>query len=211
MIRIIKDDAPAFWTDFLKHNKNVRIYDDLEKSDDGKEVRQKIRIHMISQQKFICCYCCGEINEDDSHNEHIRPRDKKQDLSLDYNNMLVSCNTSNQCGKLKGGYYSENDFVSPLDEDVEEQFKYSTDGEIIGLNEKAKNTIDKLGLNSYKMNQSRKALYNECIQLVKYCGIDYLTEEYINEKEGKLPRYVGMVKYFYDNGFFDDVIAIGEN
>ena len=133
MIRIIKDDAPAFWTDFLKHNKNVRIYDDLEKSDDGKEVRQKIRIHMISQQKFICCYCCGEINEDDSHNEHIRPRDKKQDLSLDYNNMLVSCNTSNQCGKLKGGYYSENDFVSPLDEDVEEQFKYSTDGEIIGL------------------------------------------------------------------------------
>ena len=120
MIRIIKDKAPEFWTNFFRHNKNVRHYDDLEKSDNGKEVRQKIRFHMISQQKYICCYCCGIIDEDNSHNEHIKPRDKKPELSLEYDNMIVSCNSSGQCGKAKDKFYSENDFISPLDEDVEE-------------------------------------------------------------------------------------------
>lgn len=207
MIRIIKDDAPEFWTNFFIHNKKVRNYDDLRKSDEGIEMRHKIRSHMLSQQKYICCYCCGETDEEHSHNEHIKPRDKRPDLSLDYNNMIVSCDCSDQCGNAKGNYYSENDFLSPLDEDVEEQFEYNTNGEIIGLSEKAKKTIDILGLNSFKMTEARKALYNTCVEMAKYCGLDYLVEEYINEKNGKLPRYVGMVKYFYNNHYFDkDVI-----
>lgn len=211
MIRIIKDKAPEFWTNFFRHNKNVRHYDDLEKSDNGKEVRQKIRFHMISQQKYICCYCCGIIDEDNSHNEHIKPRDKKPELSLEYDNMIVSCNSSGQCGKAKDKFYSENDFISPLDEDVEEQFRYSTSGEIIGVNEKAKKTIEILGLNSYKMNESRKAVYDNCVNMVKCGARDWIVEEYINEKDGRLPRYVGMVKYFYDNHYFDeDVIKAGE-
>jgi uncharacterized protein (TIGR02646 family) len=208
MIRIIKDDAPEFWTKFFKHNRKIRHYDDLIKSDEGNELRYKIRSHMLSQQKYICCYCCGETDENYSHNEHIKPRDKKPELSLDYGNMIVSCNSPDQCGKAKDKYYSEKDFISPLDEDVEEQFEYNTNGEIIGVSEKAKKTIEILRLNSFKMTEARKALYNNCVDMVKYCGLDYLVEEYINEKNGKLPRYVGMVKYFYDNHYFDNDVIL---
>ena len=84
----------------------------------------------------------------------------------------------------------------------------NTNGEIIGLSEKAKKTIEILRLNSFKMTEARKALYNNCVDMVKYCGLDYLVEEYINEKNGKLPRYVGMVKYFYDNHYFDNDVIL---
>lgn len=101
MRRIIKDNTPVFWSDFCQSNPR-KAYDDLEKSSEGKALRANIRKHMINTQKGVCCYCCKSVDEEDTHNEHIKPRDSFPQYSMDYNNLLVSCNNPNSCGNKKG-------------------------------------------------------------------------------------------------------------
>ena len=37
----------------------------------------------------------------------------------------------------------------------------------------------------------------------KYLGKEYIEAEYINEKNGKLPRFCDMVRFFMNEGLFD--------
>lgn len=197
MRKITKEPEPKFWTDFKKKNPQ-KAYNDLDKSDEGRKLRSKIRDFMIKNQKGLCCYCCKSIDTDNSLNEHIKPKSFYPNLSMDYKNILASCKTKSTCGNTKDNKYNENLFVSPLDNDCEEHFKYLFDGRIKGKSDKGEYTIELLNLNSYDLKQARRTLF----KMLRNYDPQYIRTEYLAEKNGKLPRFADMIKYFYDLGVF---------
>ena len=206
MRRIIKDNVPDFWSAYLRRHHNSR-YDDLDTTEEGKQLRRQIREHMLEHQKMICCYCCKSIDSSNSHNEHIKPKDLFPQNSMDYDNLLVSCTSKNTCGMAKGNHYDLMNFVSPLQEGCEEHFSFFPDGQIKGETDEGAATVECLNLNTYDLRQARKQQYKECCNMARYMGKDYIFEAYMQEKDGSLPRFVDMITYFYNRGDFDsDVI-----
>ena len=124
MIRIIKANEPSELSAYISKYPTHR-YSDLEKSEEGINVRQIIRKSLVNEQFGLCAYCCCMITDDGSSSlsEHIRPQDLFPNDTLDYNNLIASCKNSDTCGNKKDNdYYAE--FVSPLDENCEDYFRY---------------------------------------------------------------------------------------
>ena len=205
MKKIIKDAEPEFWSDYLRRHPKT-TYDDLDKTEEGKQLRSQVREHMLAHQKMICCYCCKSIDSSHSHNEHIKPRSSFPRNSMDYDNLLVSC-TSGTCGMAKENHYNPAMFISPLMENCEEHFQFLPDGRIVGKSAQGEDTINCLNLNAYSLVQSRKQQYKDCCDMARYMGKEYVFTEYIQEKDGCLPRFVDMIIYFYNRGDFDPDIC----
>ena len=92
---------------------------------------------LLNEQGCMCCYCGRIIALADSHIEHFRPQEAREDLSLDYSNLHASCIRETEpgsplhCGHAKGNYFDENLAISPTDEGCEQRFNYSSqDGAI---------------------------------------------------------------------------------
>jgi hypothetical protein len=104
---------------------------------------------LLSEQGAICCYCCDRISKNRSHIEHLNAQSENDDdSSIDYNNMLASCGSSERW---------------PKQVDCENFFAYSVSGKIAAASElsqleaeKAIATIGILGLNDRDLEQSRK-------------------------------------------------------
>lgn len=54
--------------------------------------RAAVHISLLSEQGYICCYCCQRVDKTNSHIEHLDPQSKTDaELSVEYTNMLASC------------------------------------------------------------------------------------------------------------------------
>ena len=160
MIHIQKNNTPDFLADFVAKNPTAN-YD----SDSFKPFYFPLREELVKEQKGLCAYCCSRITTETSHNEHIEPRNMKNGTksrkSLDYNNIVASCNTSSTCGSHKENEYDESRFILPLDEGCEDRFSYDPDGYMNGDEYK----ISLLGLNSYKLKRARKSIYKTILTM----------------------------------------------
>ncbi len=129
--------------------------------------RKAVHSSLLSEQGYICCYCCKSVDQSNSHIEHLDPQSKTDaELSVEYTNMLASCGRDTNkpgyrwpeyCGNKKGDLAIG---VSPLQANCEEFFNYSSIGEILPANnlddpKDAQTTIDVLGLNHYDLMQGR--------------------------------------------------------
>jgi uncharacterized protein (TIGR02646 family) len=128
--------------------------------------KQELRKVLAAEQGYICCYCGQRLVLEDSHIEHLQPQSTAAHLSLDYRNLLVSCQAELQpgdpkhCGMAKDNWFDEKLMVSPLWEDCAGFFEYSLAGEIMATNDVNKNrssqeTIDRLNLNIDKLKAMR--------------------------------------------------------
>ncbi|MEH2308130.1 retron system putative HNH endonuclease [Nostoc sp.] len=146
---------------------------------------QKTDVHnsLLQEQGFICCYCGRRINTDDSHLEHLKPRTTYPQLALEYTNILASCQKDTvpkeplHCGKEKDKWHDEHLFVSPLDINCAEFFRYTDDGQVLATNNLEKQlpaeiTIDKLGLNINKLKDLRAKALEPILEI-----INTITEE----------------------------------
>jgi uncharacterized protein (TIGR02646 family) len=122
---------------------------------------EKTSVHdsLLEEQGFICCYCGQKINIDVSHIEHLKPRNKYPDLTLDYKNLIASCQGESEtpppipvhCGHKKAEWYEESLMVSPLEKNCADFFRYTDDGQILATNDPnkqqaSKETIKRLAL-----------------------------------------------------------------
>lgn len=149
------------WKKGFKHKHGRKAnYDDLGEES---ELKRAVKDELILEQYGLCCYCCKEIRHDKSHIEHFRPQVVFNGKTVDYNNLHASCNgnkgKNDHCGHKKGNWFDERLTVSPLEENCEFLFEYNFNGDIISANEnqRAKETIDKLGLNQYALQTARAA------------------------------------------------------
>ena len=92
---------------------------------------------LLDEQGQLCCYCGRSITLADSHIEHFRSQEQREDLALDFENLLASCIRETEpgaplhCGHAKGHDFDEVLHVSPLDPTCEGRFGYLLTGAIV--------------------------------------------------------------------------------
>ena len=187
MRQIKRGAAPDFW---IRGRKQYLFYRELTDTL-GSELKQSLRKHLIETQIGLCGYCCRVITMDNSHNEHIKPQDGYAQLSMDYENLIASCNHGNTCGKAKKNKYDKR-FVSPIDDDCEEHFKFANDGSIIGITENGRITIDLLNLNSYVLKCFRRAVLRSCYPWDNKTEL----EQYYHSPLDKPPAGLDIIEYY---------------
>lgn len=162
MLKVNKDEEPDFLLEY-KRKYSPKSWADYNK--DG--IRSKIKENiLVLEQEEYCPYCEKRIYDDEGHIEHIKPRDLYPKEFESYNNLIVSCDEKNSCGKYKRNNYSNN-LINPVIDNPSEYFDYNiASGEIIPKNNdesskeyiRAIYTIETLNLNSYELKEARKAL-----------------------------------------------------
>ena len=186
MLYIQKGEEPEFLTEFKRKNP--------AKQYDSKEFKSWIPILrdvLCNEQKGLCAYCCSKISVDKSHNEHIEPRNPgtyTSKRSLDYTNIVASCQNKNTCGNKKGNDYDEEKFISPLDDHCEDKFSYFANGEIVG----DEYTINLLGLNHYDLKSARQAVY----KMLQGMDKETIAMVYMDENDVRMPYY-DVIKWYY--------------
>ena len=158
---IQKGKEPQNFSDWKATQKSIGVnydYKSLSNPEKG-----AVHISLLSEQGYICCYCCKKVEQSNSHIEHLAPQSKTDlELSVDYTNMLASCGRDpdwpEYCGNKKKNLAIG---VSPLQANCEEFFNYSSTGEILptannlAQQKDAQTTIEVLGLNHYDLMQGR--------------------------------------------------------
>ena len=113
---------------------------------------------LLAEQGHICCYCERQLIANDYHIEHLNPQTLHAGDDLNYENFICSCLKQTargeplHCGKLK-----EDKIISihPLQQDCQSKFTYTAMGEIDGVDQDTKETIQFLGLNIDKLTDMR--------------------------------------------------------
>ncbi|AFY81208.1 retron system putative HNH endonuclease [Oscillatoria acuminata] len=170
MKRIRKTHPPREFLEWLKENEGLDCsYAALQ----GKEAHIVLKNHLLREQGFICAYTGVSISEEESHIEHIKPQSVCRTVpnpgktyleDVEYRNM-VACfpqdggDVSHGYGApIKGGWWNEEQFVSPCQEDCERRFIYGWRGKISPSQENdtaANTTIDILELNAKSLKDRR--------------------------------------------------------
>ena len=70
---LANQDWQPNWDNFQKPEKNI------------------VHNSLLQEQGYICCYCGRRISRQDSHIEHLKPRNQYPELALNYHNILASC------------------------------------------------------------------------------------------------------------------------
>jgi len=176
-------------------NKKVKTYHALI---EHPEIKAMLKNALTEEQLGLCCYCCDVLRT--SHIEHFKPQTLYPKLSLDYQNMHVSCSSDKlkkrHCGAKKDNHDpcdAERAIICPLNPNCSELFEYDQLGYISPANDNklAKDTIDVLGLNDPSLRSSRRAVIEAY----------YSCPEYWKEKisDNPLPSFYNVIEYFAKN------------
>ena len=162
MLNINKTTEPAFFAD-IKNSPDVHNYDDLPAG-----CSNNLREHMLQNEQSVsnkkyCVYCEKQVSSHNAcycHLDHVIPQQLATEKSLDYSNMVVSCNSNGTCGKHKNGKYPDN-VINPVDVDPSDYFTFDlmtgklkekdADKEIF-----CKATIEWLNIDNYSLQKFRK-------------------------------------------------------
>jgi uncharacterized protein (TIGR02646 family) len=171
--------------------------------------KEAVHISLLSEQGYICCYCCQRVDQTNSHIEHLAPQSKTDsELSVDYTNMLASCgrdpNWPEYCGNKKENLAIG---VSPLQANCEEFFNYSSTGEILPTannlahQKDAQTTIEVLGLNHFDLTEGRKQAF-EALEGITQEEAELLAQvcQQMNA-QGRYQPFCNAVLYFLKNYF----------
>ncbi len=146
MRTIHKADQPSELREWKQLNPNGR-YEHL-----SGDVRRAIRQHALKEQFHLCAYCCQVIKDGNCHNEHVEPQQLNPNRTVDYLNIVASCNTRNQCGLAHGSAQLP---LTPLMEACENELMFMQSGLVKGLTQRARTTIQVLNLgDSERSNKS---------------------------------------------------------
>lgn len=175
MKRINKTNEPISLTNF-KINNPTLFYSDL--TNGNVIVRQDIRESCVREQYFLCAYCCDRININSCHNEHIIPQTSTlgQNLTLDYINIVASCESKKHCGHKKKNQLIN---LSPLNLNCENDIVYQLNGKMTHRTPDAQQTISVLNLRNPGLVYKRKTI----IDLILFEYVDDLSDLKIENRE----------------------------
>ena len=156
---IKKLDTPQFFTDDTTDLNRWNEY--------FADKKRVLKNHILeNEQNYLCCYCEEKIDIDNSHIEHIKPKNLDiKNLTFNYSNLAISCNgtcnneagdnTRYNCGHKKDNEYDEEKFLNPVEiKDIREYFKYDFDN--FKINPSAKQQIkSKYMIDTLKLNDDR--------------------------------------------------------
>lgn len=127
---------------------------------------KEVRESLLREQGHLCAYTMRPIDQNNSHIEHIVPREvaKKTGqlhLETDYANMLACCRqTDGNSSYFVGAEYKANNAVricNPHKQgEVQGAFSFKLSGKVEGMTTLAKTTIEVLNLNAPFLVDERK-------------------------------------------------------
>jgi uncharacterized protein (TIGR02646 family) len=160
--------------------------EELNNNDLYKQVRsieviphwKNLQDQLNKDQGGVCCYCGAKLCYPDSQHysvEHVSPRDPNIELVGEYENLLLSCHSSNvergvikttvlrrkdrhdkyHCDEAKGNKILH---YTPLQQDCASHFTYQLNGEVNGNDNDAENDINTLNLNCQGLTSRRLEL-----------------------------------------------------
>ena len=208
MFKIIKNE-PVFFTEAKSKVKLPKISSAWD-SEEIKDIRPQLREHiLLEEQNLLCAYCEKAIDDNpkNSNIDHFRLKAGHlyPEKTLDYSNLLVSCNTKGRCSNYKDKHIKSKDdydnIVNPTIENPDDFFDYLITGRIVAIdkNPKAEFTIDifQLGRNRddslsrqrrqlvYSLKQYSNLALNEIYDLLGYefCSFVKVVYPKLNQKE----------------------------
>ena len=200
MRKIDKGDEPVVLTGWKRNHPQGR-YDDLTDAE-----RQAIRHACLTEQYFLCAYCCKQIGvkDDDCMNEHVEARRLAPNRSLDFSNIVASCKTPKQCDAVHGSTPLP---LTPLMLECETELRFKISGRVEGLTDRAKETIRVLNLgdtehSNRSLVETRKQLINTLLMANGVDADEGLEDEALIEMvladiqqptNGKLEAYAPVV------------------
>jgi len=192
MFKIIKDE-PDFFTKAKLKVDNPKVSDAWSDKKIN-DIRPKLREYiLLEEQNLLCAYCERTIDDNprNSNIDHFRLKAGHlfPEKTLDYNNLLVSCNTSGRCSDYKDKHISSKDsydnIVNPITENPDDFFDYLITGVIVAIdnNPKAEFTIDifQLGRNrNDPLSRQRKEIA-DTLEHIKNLSLDEIYDIFDNE------------------------------
>jgi uncharacterized protein (TIGR02646 family) len=155
--------------------------------------KSELKEDLIEEQGFICCYCNREITLDDATIEHFKEKGKQENfhLAFDYENLILSCDGYEKIPRPRDTCCNisriENEGLplSPLQNNIENYFDFTIDGQIIGKTNEGQDVVKKLGLNISKLEALRKSAIRAILYENPFAEIlEFRTkEEALKEKE----------------------------
>lgn len=167
MRKIVKTHTPQELVTWCEDNKDGNhSYSDLCGTDAHKVLKETL----FAEQGGICAYTGRTIDESSSHVEHLKPQNQCEEWEdVEYRN-VVACfpadggDTSHGYGApVKGGWWDEGLFVSPLSDDCERRFRFVWSGHVYPNpddHQAASETIKILGLDTEGLRSLRKSRIN---------------------------------------------------
>lgn len=162
-----------------------------------------IRQSLYTMQQHRCAYCEKSLLEDKPcHIEHFRQRSCHPQGTFTWDNLYLSCNTTNTCGKYKDQQsYHWQDLIDPCTDDPDDYLRFYSDGNIRprknlspSEQKRAKETIRVFNLNEQALQATRKSelqgwlqIAEELLRWQEISEDDYQTEltQYLQRISGK--------------------------
>lgn len=151
-----------------------------------------IRQSLYAMQQHRCAYCEKSLPKDKAcHIEHFRQRSCHPQGTFTWDNLYLSCNTTNTCGKYKDQQsYHWQDLIDPCTDDPDDYLRFYSDGSIRprknllpSEQKRAKETIRVFNLNEQALQATRKSelqgwlqIAEELLQWQEISEDDYQTE-----------------------------------
>ena len=156
---IAKGQEPTELTAWKKFNPKG-LYQDLQNSKQGKLTRQAICQAAIHEQYGLCAYCCKQIDETNSNNEHLASQRSARNKTLDFANIVASCTTPNRCNQARGAKELP---LTPLMPERETELQFRLSGTVKGMTERAIEAIKVLALDKQAIREERKGLVDSLL------------------------------------------------
>jgi len=160
-MRQITKSEPTYFTQAKKKVLLPKVkgaWDDVNIS----AIRARLRADMLRDEQTSQCAYCGKAIDADSKNsniDHFKTRDCYPEMTLEYSNLLVSCNTKDRCSTFKDTHVKSRDeydnIVNPTIENPNDFLEYLLTGEIVARNTKGQRTIDIFNLRDVSLTQCR--------------------------------------------------------
>lgn len=165
-------------------------------------LKQAVKNSLLTEQKYICCYCENRITASTSHIEHLLPQSSQQG-QLDYANLLASCKADGR--KAHCGYKKDRQLLpfTPLDDsEISQRFIFAADGNIYprDVNDSAANTvITILGLDAKRLVTMRNTIISTFIALLMNSPAERrVTLASVSPSSGKLHAFYSAIRYQID-------------
>lgn len=209
MRKISKGKPPASFVNWIRNkpkNKDENQWFQAIYEQKNWQILSDLSHHRAKEQFYLCAYCCDRITGKccDTVNEHVEARAIAPKRSLEYDNIVASCKTKNQCDDA---HKSQAFTLTPLMNECETELKFKISGRVEGSTNRAKETIRVLNLGDNEINnksliEKRKQLSHS---LMWTNGIDPIADledeelllsvidDLMTPKDGKLEAFAPVV------------------
>lgn len=195
MLWIARQEEPIELIDWRRENK--KCVNQSHQSLPG-NVHRAVKAALLRDQRYLCAYTMRRIAAETSHIEHFKARSKHHDDEVIYGNMLACYPGGSDeipyGAKIKR---AEENILNPHNHEVDKEFRYASDGQIIGNSELAKRTIEVLNLNHELLCANRnKVMHNWKRRLLDEKPSPGRCRQLLTtmEASGRWPEYYGVIR-----------------